>query len=141
MTTITVPKRALRRSRCSPVSMSRLLKYDKPRWMRPSLSTRNALAKGSPRCKCHHKKFALIRYRRMPTKKPLKKESTSQPTHGPLKSTLIIKELVQMRLTCSVAMQWQAIGVFANDDLGNQCQAGLTLTQRVNRTLGAEHLL
>ena len=101
MTTITVRLLALHRNRCSPVSMSRLLKYDKPRWMRPSLSTRNALAKGSPRCKCHHKKFALIRYRRMPTKKPLKKESTSQPTHGPLKSTLIIKELAQMRLTCS----------------------------------------
>ncbi len=92
---------ALHRNMCSPVSMSRLLKYDKPRWMRPSLSTRNALAKGSQRCKCHHKKFALIQYRRMPTKKPLKKESISQPTHGPLKNKLIIKELAQMRLTCS----------------------------------------
>ncbi|WP_265574425.1 transposase [Venatoribacter cucullus] len=34
-------------------------------------------------------------------KKPLKKESTSQPYNGSLKSKLIIKELVQMRLTCS----------------------------------------
>ena len=35
-------------------------------------------------------------------------------------------------------MQWQAIGIFTQDDLGNQRQAGRAFAQRMNGTFGGQ---